>query len=199
MNGNDPNNPYLNQPGQGGEVAVQYQQGTDVTALGVYPMGGYGGPGTMPGVTRSTEELMMLLGVDGTPPSLKTHWALAGPLARHLQLINIPNEYWLNQWILDVYQVLVSRYMDDDWDATEDDPFKDRSYFNEQQLFLVAQQLVFKSISFFGSPREREFLATYFTSSYQRIRGDEPPSGGFWGGVAKLVRGNRTPASGGWR
>jgi hypothetical protein len=165
---------------------------------GTYTLVPGSGQSRPPGLTVSQEELLLLIGVDGTPESLRSHWALAGPLARHLELINIPDMYALNEWILKIYNTLVSRYLDDDWDATEDTTFKDRSYFNEQQLMLIAEALVWKSISFFGNPRERELLATYFTSSYTRIRGDEPPrQSGLVAGVMRLFGGGRSRSSGG--
>jgi hypothetical protein len=181
---------------QGSGSMVAYQPGAEVAIGGMfpaqYPTQYPAMPGMRTGLTVSQEELLLLIGVDGTPDSLKSHWALAGPLARHLELINIPDAYALNEWILKIYHTLVSRYLDDDWDAAEDTTFKDRSYFNEQQLMLIAEALVSKSVSFYGGPRERELLATYFTSSYTRIRGDEPPKqGGVWAGIVRTFGGGR--------
>jgi hypothetical protein len=178
----------------GGSVIQQYAPMAEAAYMGVSP-GTYtlvpgGGQHRPPGLTVNQEELLLLIGTDGSPDSLKSHWALAGPLARHLELINIPDMFALNEWVLKIYHTLISRYLDDDWDAEEDTTFKDRSYFNEQQLMLIAEALVWKSISFFGSPRERELLATYFSSSYSRIRGDEPPSsGGIKAGIVRLFGG----------
>lgn len=182
-----------------------YQQNAPIAEMsmgmapgaGTYTLVPGSGQSKPPGLTVSQEELLLLIGVDGTPASLRSHWALAGPLARHLELINIPDMYALNEWILKIYNTLVSRYLDDDWDADEDTTFKDRSYFNEQQLMLIAEALVWKSISFFGNPRERELLATYFTSSYTKIRGDEPPrQGGLAAGVMRLFGGGRSRPQG---
>jgi hypothetical protein len=186
-------------PAAGGATIQQYAPMAEAAYMGVsgpgagtYTLVPGSGQSRPPGLTVSQEELLLLIGVDGTPESLKSHWALAGPLARHLELINIPDAYGLNEWILKIYHTLVSRYLDDDWDAAEDTTFKDRSYFNEQQLMLIAEALVSKSVSFYGGPRERELLATYFTSSYTRIRGDEPPKqGGVWAGIVRTFGGGR--------
>lgn len=197
MNGNG-YNPYEDPGNPGGMVmenapmAEAYMGVSPGMGPGTYTLVPGGGQSRPPGLTVSQEELLLLIGVEGTPQSLASHWALAGPLARHLELLNIPDMYALNEWILKIYNTLVSRYLDDDWDATEDTTFKDRSYFNEQQLMLIAEALVWKSISFFGGPRERELLATYFTSSNTRIRGDEPPrQSGMVAGIVRLFSGNR--------
>lgn len=194
-------NPYDNYPPpEDGTLVQQFAPMAETAIMGVSPGMGTGtytlvpGSGTSrpPGLTVNQEELLLLIGVDGTPDSLRSHWALAGPLARHLELINIPDTYSLHEWILKIYHTLVSRYLDDDWDATEDTTFKDRSYFNEQQLMLIAEALVWKSISFFGGARERELLATYFSSAVTRIRGDEPPrQNSLVAGVMRVFGGGR--------